>query len=81
MIVRHADGDVAVVDHDVILEQVEFLYDSAGNFIQTVSRRRFHNAPDSQTRPLEDPATTPKARVTYMASYPDALGRIIATAG
>ena len=69
-----------MVDDDVILEQVEFTYDSTGNVVSTVVRRRYHNAPDSQTGPLEDPSTTPKARVTYMASYPDALGRIIATA-
>ena len=29
---------------------------------------------------LEDLETTPKARVNYTASYPDALGRMIATA-
>ena len=69
-----------MVDDDVILEQVEFTYDSAGNVVSTVVRRRYHNAPDSQTGPLEDPATTPKARVSYVASYPDALGRVMATA-
>ena len=69
-----------MVTDDVILEQVEFKYDSAGNVIETVTRRRYHNAPDSQTGPLADPSTTPKARVTYVASYPDPLGRVIATA-
>ena len=69
-----------MVDDDVILEQVEFSYDAGGNVVSTVVRRRYHNSPDSQTGPLEDPATTPKARVTYQASYPDALGRVIATA-
>ena len=69
-----------MVDDDVIFEQVEFSYDAGGNVVATVVRRRYHNAPDSQTGPLEDPATTPKARVSYTASYPDALGRIIATA-
>lgn len=69
-----------MVSDDVILEQVEFTFDGAGNVIQTVTRRRYHNAPDNQTGPLEDPSTTPKARVTYVASYPDALGRVIATA-
>ncbi len=69
-----------MISDDVILEQVEFSYDSAGNVVETVVRRRYHNAPDSQTGPLEDPATTPTARVSYVASYPDALGRVIATA-
>ena len=62
-----------MISDDVILEQVEFSYDAGGNVVQTTTRRRYHNAPDSQTGPLEDPATTPKARVTYVASYPDAL--------
>ena len=70
----------AMVSDDVILKQIEFSYDSAGNVVSTVVRRRYHNAPDSQTGPLEDPATTPKARVTYTASYQDALGRVIAAA-
>lgn len=69
-----------MISDDVILEQIEFSYDSAGNVVSTVVRRRYHNAPDSQTGPLEDPATTPKARVMYTASYPDALGRVMATA-
>ena len=69
-----------MVDDDVILEQVEFSYDAGGNVVETVVRRRYHNAPDTQTGPLEDPATTPKARVSYVASYPDALGWVIATA-
>ena len=69
-----------MVDDDVILGQVEFSYDSAGNVVETVVRRRYHNAPDSQTGPLADPAMTPKARVSYVASYPAALGRVIATA-
>ena len=68
------------VANDVILEQVEFSYDAGGNVVETIVRRRYHNAPDNQTGPLEDPATTPTARVTYTASYPDALGRVIATA-
>ena len=69
-----------MVSDDVIFEQVEFGYDAGGNVVGSVVRRRYHNAPDNQTGPLEDPATTPKARVTYTASYPDALGRVIATA-
>jgi hypothetical protein len=69
-----------VVDDDAILEQVEFSYDAAGNVVSTVVRRRYHNVPDNQMGPLQNPATTPKARVTYVATYPDAMGRMIATA-
>lgn len=69
-----------MVSDDVILEQVEYTYDGAGNVIQIVTRQRYHNAPDNQTGPLNDPGTTPKARVTYLALYPDALGRTVATA-
>ena len=69
-----------MVSDDVILEQVEYTYDAAGNVILIVTRQRYHNAPDSQTGPLNDPGLAPKARVTYLALYPDALGRIVATA-
>eukprot|EP00456_Euglypha_rotunda_P092145 TRINITY_DN96_c2_g4_i2.p1 TRINITY_DN96_c2_g4~~TRINITY_DN96_c2_g4_i2.p1 ORF type:complete len:480 (+),score=98.55 TRINITY_DN96_c2_g4_i2:574-2013(+) len=65
---------------DVILEQVEYTFDSAGNAILAVTRERNHNAVDSQKGPLNDPSTTPKARVTYVAFYHDSLGRVIATA-
>ena len=68
------------VSDDVILQQVETTYDNAGNAIQTTTRRRYDNAPATQTGPLQNPATTPKAQVTYVAAYPDALGRIVATA-
>jgi len=68
------------LENDVILEQSETTYDDASNVIQTTSRQRYHNAPDIQLGPLGDPSTTPKARVTYAANYPDALGRTQATA-
>ena len=35
--------------------------------------------PASQTGALQNPSTTPKARVTYQAIYPDAIGRPVAT--
>lgn len=63
------------VDGDTILEQSESIYDDASNLIQSTTRQRYHNAPASQTGELKDPATNPKARVTYAALYPDALGR------
>ena len=68
------------VSDDVILEQSESLYDNASNLIQSTQRQRYHNAPANQTGPLHDPATTPKARVTYSAMWPDPLGRTQAAA-
>ncbi len=69
-----------MVDDDTIIEQVENTYDAAGNAILTKTRYRYHNAPANQTGPLQDPSTTPKARVTYVATYYDPFGRVIATA-
>ncbi|MEI8381047.1 MAG: RHS repeat-associated core domain-containing protein [Planctomycetota bacterium] len=67
------------VSDDVIIEQVETTYDAASNAIQTTVRQRYHNAPDSQTGPLQTPTTTPKARVASQTTYPDAIGRTVAT--
>ena len=55
-------------------------YDDASNVIETITMMRYHDAPASQTGELEDPSTTPKARETYMASYPDTIGRPVASA-
>ncbi|MBI1248152.1 RHS repeat-associated core domain-containing protein [bacterium] len=63
------------VDGDTILEQSESAYDAASNLIQTTTRQRYHNASSNQTGELKDPSTSPKARVTYTALYPDSLGR------
>ena len=73
-------AEVGTVTGDTILEQSEMTYDDASNGIQTTMRQRYHDAAATQTGELEDPSMTPKARVTYMASYPDALGRTVATA-
>jgi YD repeat-containing protein len=67
------------VTDDVIMEQVETTYDNAGNVIQTTRRQRYHNAPDTQTGALQNPSTTPKARVTYSTAYSDSLGRTVAS--
>ncbi len=68
------------ISDDVILEQVEYTFDGASNVILAVTRERSHNAVASQTGPLNDPSTTPKARVTHVAFYHDGIGRVIATA-
>ncbi|HEV3084175.1 MAG TPA: hypothetical protein VGY66_30620, partial [Gemmataceae bacterium] len=63
----------------IIVEQAETAYDPASNVIQTTFRQRFHNA--TGTGPLTYPGgAEPQARVTYVAKYPDALGRPLAEA-
>ena len=62
------------ITDDTIMEQVETAYDAAGNVIQTTTRQRFHNA--TGTGGLSQPGgAQPQARVTYVAVYPDAIGR------
>ncbi|MEO2013523.1 MAG: hypothetical protein ABGZ53_04055 [Fuerstiella sp.] len=73
-------ADAGTVTGDTIMEQVESTYDDASNAIQSTTRNRYHNAAASQTGELKNPSETPNARVTYSASYPDALGRMVATA-
>jgi YD repeat-containing protein len=65
------------LDNDTVLQQEEMTYDKAGNVILQVTRERYHNADAEETGPLGDPETEPLARVSYAASYPDALGRIV----
>jgi YD repeat-containing protein len=72
-------ADAGSVADDTILEQVETAYDAASNAIQVTTRRRYHNA--TGTGPLGTPSSAqPQARVSYLASYPDALGRVVAGA-
>lgn len=73
-------ADAGSVTDDVIMEQSESDYDAAGNVIESRNRHRYHNAPATQTGELKSPSVTPNARVTYSASYPDAIGRTVATA-
>ncbi len=68
----YADADD--VTGDTIFEQNETEFDEAGNVIRTILRRRFHDA--TGTGELTTPSgSQPKARVSYVAMYPDALGR------
>ena len=73
-------ADAFTVTDDVILEQSETTYDDASNVLQTTLRQRYHNAPDNQTGALQNPTTTPKARVTYSAAWQDGFGRTVAAA-
>jgi RHS repeat-associated protein len=67
------------VTSDTVQEQVESTYDNGGNRIQVLRRKRFHNA--TGTGELTTPGgAQPKARVSYTAIYPDALGRTQAEA-
>jgi len=67
------------VTGDTILKQVETTYDAASNIIQTNVRQRYHNT--TGTGPLGSPSSAqPQARVTYVATYTDAIGRILAAA-
>jgi RHS repeat-associated protein len=66
------------ISTSTVLTQSGFTYDAAGNPIATDTRQRFDDATGDGA--LGDPATEPKARVSYAAAYPDALGRTQAAA-
>jgi RHS repeat-associated protein len=61
----------------LVMEQTEMAYDAAGNTLSSILRQRFDNATGAGQ--LKSPGAEPKARVSYLANYPDALGRTIAT--
>ena len=62
------------------MEQAETTYDAGSHVIQVTSRQRYHNAAAAQLGPLQNPSATPNARVTYVAQYPDPIGRLSVTA-
>jgi RHS repeat-associated protein len=62
---------------DNVLEQTQTVYDANGNAIETINKQRFHD--ETAQGPLGDPATSPRARVSYVASYYDAADRLTAT--
>jgi YD repeat-containing protein len=61
------------VTGDNVLTQSAMTYDSDGNVLLATTRDRFHD--ETTTGALGDPSTAPKARVSYMASYFDAVNR------
>ena len=73
-------SDTSNVTNDTIIEQTEAYYDDASNVIKNITRQRYHNAPASQKGELQNPATTPKARVNFVANYYDGIGRSIVSA-
>ncbi len=71
-------GNAPNVDESIVMEQRDMEYDDAGNVTSTVLRQRYDDA--TETGPLGDHNSVPEARVSWLASYPDALGRTVATA-
>ena len=67
------------VDGDTVLEQLDITYDHAGNAVFEIYQQRNHDA--TGLGHLKGPnGDQPEARASYMIRYPDALGRIVATA-
>ena len=67
------------IAQSIVMEQRDMDYDKAGNVLSTTLKQRYDNA--TGNGPLQDHgATQPQARVSYSASYPDAIGRTVATA-
>jgi hypothetical protein len=64
---------------EVVMQQSETTYDNGSNAILQLIRDRFHDA--TGYGELTDPGgAQPKARVAYVATWPDALGRPVNTA-
>jgi RHS repeat-associated protein len=67
-------SDAKNVTGDTIFQQTERVYDAVNSLIETRNRRRHHDA--TGTGELTSPSgSQPKARVTYMALWPDVIGR------
>ena len=74
-------SDADDVTGDTVLEQIESTYDDASNVIQITNRQRYHTAAATQTGELQGPSgSDPKARVTYLASWHDGVGREMGSA-
>ena len=70
----------ASVSHSVVMEQQEMQWDKASNLLSTIAKQRFDTNADTDVGELGDPNSAPLARVSYFSSYPDALGRTVASA-
>ena len=72
--------DVAEVDeYDTVFQQTETTFDDASNITLRAVRQRFDNA--TGTGPLTYPGgSQPLARVSYVANWPDPLGRLVSVA-
>jgi hypothetical protein len=69
-------SDAGSVTGDNVLTQTENQYDNNSNMILTIAKDRNHD--ETATGELGDASTSPKARVSYMASYYDAVNRTTA---
>jgi len=67
-------SDAGSVANNNILQQSETEYDADNNPILMITRQRFHD--ETATGSLGDPNNSPKARVSYQASYYDAANRL-----
>jgi RHS repeat-associated protein len=64
---------------DTVVQQTINTYDAASNLIFQATSQRFHNA--TGTGALNGPSgAQPESRVSYLANYPDPLGRVITSA-
>ncbi|MDB6077548.1 MAG: repeat-associated core domain protein, partial [Akkermansiaceae bacterium] len=73
-----AQWDPGKVTYAVVLEQTLTTYDNGGNVILTTAKRRYDDA--TGLSDLGNATTGPKARVSYVATYPDGIGRVQASA-
>jgi RHS repeat-associated protein len=71
-------ADAGNVTGDNVLQQTETTYNAEGSPTLTVTRQRNHD--EAATGSLGNPTTSPKTRVSYVASYYDNAGRLAATA-
>jgi RHS repeat-associated protein len=71
-------GDDNDVSTDTVFEQNETTYDPAGNTLLTTKRLRLDTA--TGTGALQNVSAEPEARVSFVATWPDAIGRARVTA-
>lgn len=70
-------NDALSVTGDFVFEQTKTDYDANSNPQRTIHKQRFHDA--TGTGELGDPATQPKARVSYAGIYYDKADRVTAS--
>jgi RHS repeat-associated protein len=66
-------SDAGTVTGDAVLTQTTNTYDANGNVLLSTAKDRFDD--ETATGALGDATTSPKARVSYMAYYYDAVNR------
>ncbi|HLJ97197.1 MAG TPA: RHS repeat-associated core domain-containing protein [Gemmataceae bacterium] len=67
-------ADAGSVANNNVLSQTETQYDADNNPILVIARQRFHD--ETAAGALGDPTNSPKARVSYVASYYDPANRL-----